>query len=84
MMMVPFECTLPFETLGNDIYVRECPFCEVPNVFLPMKKQEITEIHEGKRKLLIFPCCYNRLKIIDADADFLLADHPVRKGFSAR
>ena len=82
-MMVPFERTWPYELLGNDVYVRECPFCEANGVFLPMKKKELAEIHEGKRKLLIFPCCYNRLKLVDTDADYLLADRTVRKGFSS-
>lgn len=82
-MMVPFDRTWPYETLGSDVYVRECPFCQASEVFLPMKTAELTEVHEGKRKLLIFPCCYNRLKLVDADADFLLADRTVRKGFSS-
>lgn len=77
--MVPFERTWPYETIGSDVYVLECPFCSRPNVLLPMKKEELKELHEGKKKLLVFPCCYNRLKLVDADRDYLLADRTIPK-----
>jgi len=77
--MVPFERTWPYETLGFDVYVLECPFCSRPNVLLPLKKEGLKELREGKKKLLVFPCCYNRLKLVDADGDYLLADRAIPK-----
>lgn len=76
--MIPFECTWPYDTMKNDIYVQECPFCDASNVILPLRKKDLPEIHDGKKKLLIFPCCYGRAVLVDADTDYLLADKPLR------
>jgi hypothetical protein len=75
--MIPFNRTLPYETIQADIYVHECPFCSANHVLLPVKRKELKEIHEGRKKLLVFPCCYNKLTLVDADADYLLADRPI-------
>ncbi|MEO3946830.1 hypothetical protein [Gorillibacterium sp. CAU 1737] len=77
--MVPFDRTWPYETLGPDVYVLECPFCDSRHVLLPIKKSELKEVQEGKKHLLVFPCCYNRLKLVDADSDYLLADRAIAK-----
>ncbi|WP_274361358.1 hypothetical protein [Paenibacillus thermotolerans] len=77
--MIPFENTWPYETVGNDMYVLECPFCKNSNVLLPMKRKELTDIRDGKKKLLVFPCCHSRITIVDADADYLLASSRIRK-----
>jgi hypothetical protein len=63
----------------KDIYVAECPFCHSDNVLLPLKPQELQSIHEGKKKLLVFPCCHNKMTLIDTDQDYLLSDRPIRK-----
>jgi hypothetical protein len=77
--MIPFENTWPYETIGEDIYVSECPYCGKENVLLPLRKKELAPISEGKKKLLIFPCCHGRMTVVDADRDYLLASAKVRK-----
>jgi hypothetical protein len=77
--MIPFANTWPYETMMKDIYVVECPFCQSQNIILPLKPSELQEIHEGKKKLLVFPCCYNKVTVIDTDVDYLLTDTPLRK-----
>ncbi len=81
--MIPFRNTWPYETIMNDVYVNECPFCRSANVLLPLKKKELAAIQEGRKKLLVFPCCRHKMTIIDADRDYLLADKPLRGGTSA-
>lgn len=76
--MIPFANTWPYETIANDVYVHDCPFCKAERVLLPLKKQELRRIHEGSKRLLVFPCCYNKVTLIDADADYLLAERPLR------
>ncbi|NEW08421.1 hypothetical protein GK047_20700 [Paenibacillus sp. SYP-B3998] len=77
--MIPFSNTWPYEIIMKDVYVAECPFCHSSNVLLPLKIRELTSIHEGMKKLLVFPCCYNKLTLVDTDRDYLLADCPIRK-----
>lgn len=77
--MIPFEQTWPYEVVMNDIYVEECPFCKQQNVLIPLKKKELKEIREGKKKLLVFPCCYNKVTVFDTDRDYLLTDQPLRR-----
>ncbi|WP_261304598.1 hypothetical protein [Paenibacillus andongensis] len=77
--MIPFANTWPYDIIMKDIYVAECPFCHSPNVLLPLKINELTSIHEGKKKLLVFPCCHNKLTLVDTDRDYLLADTAIRK-----
>jgi len=77
--MIPFSHTWPYETSGDDVYVSECPFCRANIVILPLRKRELKEIHEGKKKLLVFPCCKSSVTIVDTDADYLLANRRLRK-----
>jgi hypothetical protein len=77
--LIPFAQTLPYEVIMKDIYVTECPFCLTANVLFPLKMNELQSIHEGKKKLLVFPCCHNKVTIIDTDKDYLLSDMPLRK-----
>lgn len=77
--MIPFEKALPYDLLMGDIYVQECPFCGSEQVLLPMKPHEIQSVREGKKKLLVFPCCHTRLTILDSDSDYLLTNKVVRK-----
>lgn len=76
--MIPFENTWPYEVIMKDYYVNSCPFCNEEQVLLPLKQKDINEIQTGKKKLLIFPCCYSKLTIVDIDQDYMLADTKVR------
>lgn len=76
--MIPFSQTWPYEVMMKDVYVAECLFCHSSNVLLPLKIKELKEIHEGKKRLLVFPCCYNSITIVDTDQDYLLFDRAVR------
>ncbi|WP_258042486.1 hypothetical protein [Paenibacillus sp. UNC499MF] len=77
--MLPFSHTWPYETVLKDIYVDECPFCSQSNVLLPLRTKDLLPIHEGKKKLLVFPCCREKVTLVDTDTDYLLADRPFRK-----
>lgn len=77
--MIPFENTLPYETIGKDIYMAECPFCGTPNILLKLRTPELASIREGRKRLLVFPCCSERLTLVDADGDYLLADRAIRR-----
>ena len=76
--MIPFNQALPYETIKQDLYVSPCPFCKAENVLLRLKTHELPDIHDGKKKLLVFPCCHNKVTLIDADSDYLLTDQPLR------
>ena len=75
--MIPFSNTWPYDVVGNDVYVHSCPFCGTDNVLLPMKPKELVSVREGK-KLLIFPCCHNKVTVLDSDIDYLLTDQRLR------
>lgn len=76
--MIPFERAFPYDIVMGDVYVHECPFCQQNHVLLPIKPKEIIMAHEGKKKLLVFPCCGNRVSVLDSDNDYLLTDTVVR------
>ena len=76
--MFPFQNTWPYEAMGDDLYVTECPMCGERNVLLPISKLDLVAIREGKKRLLVFPCCKGSVKIVDADADYLLANRKLR------
>jgi hypothetical protein len=76
--MIPFQNTLPYELIQQDIYVNECPFCSKNNVILPFKKKDLPDLSRGVKRLLVLPCCRNKLMIVDADRDYLLANQPIR------
>lgn len=44
----------------------------------PLKPKELVLIREGKKKLLVFPCCNTSMTVIDNDSDYLLSSRPVR------
>ncbi|WP_334075343.1 MULTISPECIES: hypothetical protein [Paenibacillus] len=77
--MIPFEKTLPYDIVMGDVYVHECPYCSSSNVLLPIKPKDILHVREGKKKLLVFPCCGNKVTILDSDADYLLTDTVLRR-----
>ncbi|GAA0136533.1 hypothetical protein YSY43_33740 [Paenibacillus sp. YSY-4.3] len=77
--MIPFERALPYDIFMGDVYAPKCPFCGQENVLLSLKPQEVQSVHEGKKKLLVFPCCKNKLTLLDSDSDYLLTDTVVRK-----
>jgi hypothetical protein len=76
--MVPFENTWPYDLIKDDVYVLECPFCSESNVLLPLKRADLPEISRGVKRLLVFPCCRNRIVLVDVDRDYLLANQPLR------
>ncbi|WP_379159059.1 hypothetical protein [Paenibacillus sp. sgz5001063] len=76
--MIPFSHTWPYDIVLGDMYVQYCPFCDKENVLLPMKPDELKLVRDGKKKLLVFPCCKTSLTVIDNDADYLLFDRSVR------
>jgi len=76
--MIPFSHTWPYESIREDLYVSSCPFCRAEQVLLPIKKEELAVIREGRKRRLVFPCCHHAVTIRDADRDYLLADQPLR------
>lgn len=77
--MIPFEKSLPYDIVMGDVYAPKCPFCGQENVLLPMKPGEVQSVREGKKKLLVFPCCKNKLTVLDSDQDYLLTDTNIRR-----
>ncbi|MNJ76565.1 hypothetical protein D3C77_738740 [compost metagenome] len=63
----------------GDVYAPKCPFCGQENVLLSMKPGEVQSVREGKKKLLVFPCCKNKLTVLDSDQDYLLTDTNIRR-----
>ena len=76
--MIPFDRAWPYDIIMRDVYVPSCPFCGSDNVLLPLKPRELGDISSGKKRLLVFPCCRNRVTLIDADQDYLLTDTKLR------
>ncbi|ANF98218.1 hypothetical protein [Paenibacillus bovis] len=76
--MIPFNQAWPYDIVMNDVYIQECPFCHTNNVLLPIPPKELATIHNGKKKLLVFPCCSNRVTLLDSDSDYLLTDTILR------
>ncbi|WP_424767128.1 hypothetical protein [Paenibacillus sp. sgz302251] len=76
--MIPFERAWPYDIVMGDLYVASCPFCETENVLLPVRPSELQDIRDGMKRLLVFPCCYNKVTILDADQDYLLTDRTLR------
>lgn len=76
--MIPFEKAWPYDIIMGDLYVPSCPFCHADNVLLPVKAAELQDIQEGTKRLLVFPCCRNKVTIVDADRDYLLTDRVLR------
>lgn len=76
--MIPFENSWPYDIVMKDLYVPSCPFCASDNVLIPLRMKEIPDIQHGKKKLLVFPCCHNKVTIVDMDNDYMLTDQPLR------
>ncbi|MEK4512655.1 hypothetical protein [Paenibacillus sp. FSL K6-2524] len=77
--MIPFNKSLPYDIILGDVFAQKCPFCGIDNVLLPMKPSEVKSVQEGKKKLLVFPCCRNKLIILDSDNDYLLTNTIIRR-----
>ncbi|MNW42406.1 hypothetical protein SAMN04488542_10691 [Fontibacillus panacisegetis] len=77
--MIPFERSLPYDLVMGDVYVPECPFCKKDQVLLLIKPEDVLLAREGKKKLLVFPCCGNKVVVLDSDNDYLLTDTIVRR-----
>ncbi|MCU6790583.1 MULTISPECIES: hypothetical protein [Paenibacillus] len=76
--MIPFLNTWPYELIQQDVYFQDCPLCGKSNVLLPFKRKDLPELISGVKKLLVLPCCLNKLMIVGADRDYLLANQPLR------
>ncbi|GGG01032.1 hypothetical protein [Paenibacillus aceti] len=78
--MIPFNKALPYDIIMGDVYVPLCPFCQSDNVLIAkLKPTDIIRAREGKKKMLVFPCCGNKITVLDSDNDYLLTDTIVRK-----
>lgn len=78
--MIPFRNTLPYDIQMNDVYAALCPFCGSANVRLPLRPEDVRSFYGGARKyMLVFPCCNGRMRIVDADSDYLLSNKPLRR-----
>ncbi|MBP1933753.1 hypothetical protein [Ammoniphilus resinae] len=77
--MIPFSHTLPYERIGSDLYIHECPFCGSERILLTWRLKDLDGVKERIKKALVMPCCHEKLMIIDADSDYLLADTPIRR-----
>ena len=78
--MIPFNKAQPYDIIMGDVYVQQCPFCQSDNILLAkFKPDDIVRVREGKKKLLVFPCCGNKITVLDSDNDYLLTDTIVRK-----
>jgi hypothetical protein len=77
--MIPFEHTWPYELFGDDVYFHECPACGAGRVLLTLKRRHLLAVAEGERRLLVMPCCGERIRLIGADGDYVLADRPMRR-----
>jgi len=76
--LIPFERAWPYDIQMKDVYVPSCPFCKQDHVLLPLRPHEISEIQSGMKRLLVFPCCHNKVTLIDADQDYLLTNTRLR------
>jgi hypothetical protein len=76
--MIPFANTWPYETIRKDLYVDRCPFCSAERVLLPLKPEDLPSIRDGRKHLLVFPCCHGSVRVVDADRDYLLTDRKLR------
>jgi len=45
---------------------------------LKLKKHDLQAIRDGRKKTVVFPCCHEKITVLDADADYLLTDRPLR------
>jgi hypothetical protein len=76
--VIPFENTLPYERIGADFYIQECPFCRGENVLLKWSPKDKEDTRSGTKKRLVLPCCNESFMIVDMDDDYMLADVPIR------
>jgi hypothetical protein len=80
LTVIPLRNSLPYDVVMNEVYAQQCPFCEQDHIHLPLKPADVKSMYGGARKItLIFPCCHGSLRIIDADADYLLANRAIRR-----
>ncbi|SDH62682.1 hypothetical protein SAMN05192534_10874 [Alteribacillus persepolensis] len=79
MELIPFENTWPYEKLGNDIYIEKCPYCSEDHVLTDLKVDDVEEMKDEVKKLLVMPCCHANMTIIQADDDYFWTTEPLRK-----
>ncbi|MGC4378709.1 hypothetical protein WD019_17570 [Fictibacillus sp. Mic-4] len=77
--MSTFEYTWPYEKMMDDIYINECPFCKSGNVLTNMKQEDLELAKEGIKRLLVMPCCREKLVILKADDDYFWTEEKLRE-----
>ncbi|WP_252315296.1 hypothetical protein [Sinobaca sp. H24] len=78
MVFLTFENTWPYEKMGDDIYVQECPYCGQENVLTHLTKGNLQRALEEIKTPLIMPCCSTRMVIIQADEDYFWTEDKLR------
>lgn len=79
MDLIPFENTWPYEKMGEDIYIEDCPYCEAKNVLTYMTPEDLENAMDEIKTTLIMPCCHTSMTIVKADSDYFWTTDPLRK-----
>lgn len=77
--MVPFEKSWPYEAQAGEIIFQTCPFCQAESVHLGIDREELASVRTGSKKLVVLRCCYETIKLVDADDDYVLSDRKLRQ-----
>ncbi|MFB5660799.1 hypothetical protein [Alteribacillus sp. HJP-4] len=79
MELIPFENSWPYEKVGTDIYIEECPFCGEHNVLTYLKPAQLKRAEEEIKTALVMPCCNGKMVIVKADGDYFWTTKQLRK-----
>ncbi|GAK08557.1 MULTISPECIES: hypothetical protein [Geomicrobium] len=79
MKLLPFENTWPYEKVGEDVYLHECPDCGDSNVLTFLKTEQLQDAFDNVKTQLIMPCCNYRITILQADEDYFWTSERQRK-----
>ncbi|WP_022794140.1 hypothetical protein [Marinococcus halotolerans] len=79
MDFIPFENTWPYDKIGEDIYINECPYCGSRNILTAMKVKDLEWAKEEIKTYINMPCCHKRMHIVFADEDYLWTTEPLRR-----
>ncbi|MDQ0298410.1 hypothetical protein J2S78_000818 [Salibacterium salarium] len=78
MKLIPFENTWPYEKMGEDIYIEECPYCKETNVLTYMKEEHLQQAKDGIKTRVVMPCCHATMIVADADDDYFWTTERLR------
>ncbi|MGY4689081.1 hypothetical protein [Salibacterium sp. K-3] len=79
MKPIPFDHSWPYEKMGEDIYIEECPYCHSSNVLTYMKEKHLQQAKESVKTRLVMPCCHGRMMIVEADDDYFWTTEKLRR-----